>query len=71
MGDNDDVEVLIKALREQTSIMSETYTATTNRMCQTIEELDKNKSKNKTIQNMIVLVIVFMFLLFFLLLYLF
>lgn len=59
MGDNENIEVLIHALKEQTQIMSETYNSSTERMCNTIEKLDKTR----TIQSVIIVAIVFVFLL--------
>lgn len=67
MNDNDNIENLIRSLKEQTEIASNTYLNTTERMCETIEKLDRSK----TICIIIIGVIIFFFLLFLLMLYLF
>lgn len=44
MGDNDNVETLINALKEQTEMMSKTFTQNTNTYCKTVIKIHKRDS---------------------------
>ena len=44
MEEKESIDLLIHALREESAIMSETYTENTRIMCETIKRLDKTKT---------------------------
>lgn len=44
MDDNENIEVLICALKEQTQTMSETFTKNTNTLCDTVIKIHKRDS---------------------------
>jgi len=64
--DKEDINVLISALKEQTKIMSDTYIASTSRMCETIEKTDKSRCKGSRARSFTTLAfIVFLLILYF------
>lgn len=44
MEDKESIELLVKALKDESNVMSETYTRNTEVMCETIKKLDKTKT---------------------------
>lgn len=44
MEEKESIDLLIYALREESAIMSETYTENTRIMCETIKRLDRTKT---------------------------
>ena len=44
MEEKESIDLLIHALREESAIMSETYTENTRIMCETIKRLDRTKT---------------------------
>ena len=59
MEEKESIDLLIHALKEESAIMSETYTENTRIMCETIKRLDKTK----TILMISVITVVFLFIL--------
>ena len=59
MEEKESIDLLIHALREESAIMSETYTENTRIMCETIKKLDRTK----TILMISVITVVFLFIL--------
>lgn len=59
MEEKESIDLLIHALKEESAIMSKTYTENTRIMCETIKRLDKTK----TILMISVITVVFLFIL--------
>ena len=59
MEEKESIDLLIHALREESAIMSDTYTENTRIMCETIKKLDRTK----TILMISVITVVFLFIL--------
>ena len=59
MEEKESIDLLIHALKEESAIMSETYTENTRIMCETIKKLDRTK----TILMISVITVVFLFIL--------
>ena len=59
MEEKESIDLLIHALREESAIMSETYTENTRIMCETIKKLDRTK----TVLMISVITVVFLFIL--------
>lgn len=57
MEEKESIDLLIHALREESAIMSETYTENTRIMCETIKRLDKTK----TVLTSVIVGVVFLF----------
>ena len=57
MEEKESIDLLIHALKEESAIMSETYTENTRIMCETIKRLDKTK----TVLTSTIVCVVFLF----------
>ena len=59
MEEKESIDLLIHALKEESAIMSETYTENTRIMCETIKKLDRTK----TVLMISIIAVVFLFIL--------
>ena len=59
MEEKESIDLLIHALKEESAIMSDTYTENTRIMCETIKKLDRTK----TVLMISVIAVVFLFIL--------
>lgn len=59
MEEKESIDLLIHALKEESAIMSETYTENTRIMCETIKRLDRTK----TVLMISIISVVFLFIL--------
>ena len=57
MEEKESIDLLIHALKEESAIMSKTYTENTRIMCETIKRLDKTK----TVLTSTIVCVVFLF----------
>ena len=59
MEEKESIDLLIHALKEESAIMSKTYTENTRIMCETIKKLDRTK----TVLMISIIAVVFLFIL--------
>lgn len=59
MEEKESIDLLIHALKEESAIMSDTYTENTRIMCETIKKLDRTK----TVLMISIIAVVFLFIL--------
>ena len=59
MEEKESTDLLVQAIKEQCTIMSDTYTENTRIMCETIKKLDRTK----TVLMISVITVVFLFIL--------